>query len=73
MSTDAIVYFLESVLGVSKRTSNDNHSFYCPNCNHHKRKLEINVVTQKWQCWICGKKNLYRDWETPNKIGRAHV
>ena len=60
MDTDAIVYFLESILGVGRRTSSDNHSFYCPNCKHNKRKLEINIVNQKWQCWVCGKKDGFR-------------
>lgn len=28
---------------------------FCPNCNHHKRKLNINTKTGYYQCWIgCG-------------------
>jgi len=27
--------------------------YYCPFCSHHKKKLEINVRTQEWHCWIC--------------------
>jgi DNA primase len=27
---------------------------FCPNCNHHKRKLNINTVTGYYQCWVCG-------------------
>ena len=27
--------------------------YYCPFCTHHKKKLEINVRTQEWHCWIC--------------------
>jgi DNA primase len=28
---------------------------FCPNCNHHKRKLNINTTTGFYQCWIgCG-------------------
>ena len=34
-------------------------AFYCPFCNHHKQKLQVNTETQKWHCWTCnsgGKK-----------------
>lgn len=27
---------------------------FCPKCNHHKRKLNINTITGYHQCWICG-------------------
>ena len=31
-------------------------SYYCPFCNHHKRKLQVNINTQKWHCWTCDSK-----------------
>jgi DNA primase len=30
--------------------------YYCPFCDHHKRKLQINIDTQQWHCWVCGSK-----------------
>ena len=27
---------------------------FCPNCKHHKRKLNINTSTGYYQCWVCG-------------------
>lgn len=27
--------------------------YFCPFCTHHKKKLEVNVRTQEWHCWIC--------------------
>jgi len=27
--------------------------YFCPFCSHYKKKLEINVRTQEWHCWIC--------------------
>ncbi len=27
---------------------------FCPNCKHHKRKLNINTTTGYYQCWVCG-------------------
>jgi DNA primase len=32
---------------------NGEHAFHCPFCNHHKKKLQVNVETQKWHCWVC--------------------
>lgn len=39
--------------------------YFCPFCNHYKKKLEINVNSQSWHCWVChssGKsiKSLFR-------------
>tara|TARA_Y100001937_G_scaffold34423_1_gene49121 strand:+ start:572 stop:1498 length:927 start_codon:yes stop_codon:yes gene_type:complete len=53
MSKIAIITLLESFLGTGKVNSNDNVAFHCPFCNHHKKKLEVNVRTQYWHCWIC--------------------
>ncbi len=27
--------------------------YHCPFCSHYKKKLEINVRTQEWHCWVC--------------------
>lgn len=56
-----ILRFVVSLLGDSHRTSGDNHSFYCPICNHRKRKLEVDVKKGWWHCWVCdkGSKNLF--------------
>ena len=55
MSNIRIISLLEGVLGKG-RINNDEVSFNCPYCNHHKKKLSINIISQKWQCWVCGKK-----------------
>ena len=47
---------LENVLGKSKNTNRGNRSFKCPICRHHKNKLEINMVTFQYHCWVCGIK-----------------
>lgn len=41
--------------GVSHKKSGEI-SYYCPFCNHHKRKLQVNLNTQKWHCWTCDQK-----------------
>lgn len=52
---------LEGVLGPSHKKSRDNYAFHCPFCNHHKPKLEINLLTNNkgenpFACWVCGVK-----------------
>ena len=53
MSKFSLIALLESVLNKSKTTSNNNIAFNCPFCNHHKKKMEIDIVTQHWHCWVC--------------------
>jgi len=53
MSKFSLITLLESVLNKGKTTSNDNIAFNCPFCHHHKKKLEIDIVTQRWHCWTC--------------------
>lgn len=31
----------------------DEAMFHCPSCNHRKQKLSVNVVSHKFQCWVC--------------------
>ena len=33
--------------------SNDEMLFFCPKCNHHKRKLSVNINKNVFKCWIC--------------------
>ena len=48
-----LVTILEKVLNKSYQMKNGESAFYCPFCNHHKKKLQINTETQKWHCWVC--------------------
>ncbi len=34
----------------------DEYLFRCPFCHHHKKKLSINIISNKWKCWICDAK-----------------
>jgi len=52
-----LLNLFESVLGRSD-TSGNEATFHCPYCNHRKKKLVINMVTQKWHCWVCGTKGV---------------
>jgi DNA primase len=61
MSNNALVFLIDSVLGKGKSTSKGNRAYHCPECKHHKLKLEINLNEtsphfQFYQCWVCGFK-----------------
>lgn len=60
-----LLNLLESVLGSSKHTSDDNYAFKCinPKCSSHNlgnKKLEIALTTKNnknpYHCWSCGLK-----------------
>jgi hypothetical protein len=62
MENQALLILLESVLGKGHSTSKGNVAFHCPFCNHHKRKLEIQLDTNEknenpWHCWTCPPTN----------------
>jgi DNA primase len=49
---------LKDILGDCNHSSNEA-LFTCPFCNHHKKKLSINIKKNAWKCWVCdssGKK-----------------
>jgi len=57
MNEDLLKRLLESILGGSKSArGGDEAVFTCPSCNHHKKKLTFNLLSQKFQCWVCGYK-----------------
>ena len=57
MKEDLLKQLLESLLGGSKSArGGDEAVFKCPSCDHHKKKLTLNLSNQKFQCWVCGYK-----------------
>lgn len=51
-----LLALLESVLGKGKTTSGDNVAFFSPFISHYKPKLEINLKTGSWHCWVSDAK-----------------
>ena len=51
-----VITILDEVLGVGTSMKNDEQAHYCPFCHHHKKKLQVNLKTQKWHCWVCDAK-----------------
>ena len=52
----SVINILDDILGVGTSMKNDEQAHYCPFCHHHKKKLQINLKTQKWHCWVCDAK-----------------
>ena len=52
MSTGKKLGILNQILGYPKRSGNE-FLYYCPFCNHHKKKLSINLKKNCYKCWIC--------------------
>jgi DNA primase len=68
-----VINALTNVLGSGLTLKGNELAFYCPFCNHHKQKLQVNTETQKWHCWNCnsgGKKltSLLRKLDVDRKI-----
>ena len=62
MSKNVLLLSLANVnLGEGQKTSRENYAYFCPKCNHHKRKLEVDFTdnphgNNPWQCWVCNFK-----------------
>lgn len=56
-----ILTLLQEILG-NYIQQKDEYLFACPFCHHSKKKLSINIVTNKWKCWVCGSKGGHIIW-----------
>jgi len=59
-----IVYLLDRVIGSKgqKLKKQNEYMYWSPFISHHKPKLQINIVTGKWHCWVSsqGGHNLFQ-------------
>ena len=51
-----IIGILDEVLGIGTSLKGNEQAHHCPFCHHHKKKLQINLETQQWHCWVCDAK-----------------
>ena len=51
-----VVNILNETLGYGSSLKWDEQAHYCPFCHHHKKKLQVNIQTQQWHCWVCDSK-----------------
>ena len=49
-----LVYILERTLNSKSKnlTKADEYMFYSPFVSHYKPKLQVNIESQKWHCWV---------------------
>jgi DNA primase len=40
------------ILGDYRKIGSE-YLFFCKKCNHHKRKLSVNLEKDKFKCWVC--------------------
>ena len=54
MNQNKIVNLLNRVLGNNgtKLKKLDEYMYWSPFVSHHKQKLQVNIKTQKWHCWV---------------------
>ena len=52
----SVVSILDNTLGVGTSMKGSEQAHHCPFCHHHKKKLQINLDTQYWHCWVCDAK-----------------
>ena len=54
MNQNKIVNLLNRVLGNNgtKLKKLDEYMYWSPFISHHKQKLQVNIKTQKWHCWV---------------------
>jgi DNA primase len=48
-----VVSILDSVLGQGTSIGGNEQAHSCPFCHHHKKKLQVNLNTQQYHCWVC--------------------
>ena len=51
-----VINVLDSALGVGSSLKGSEQAHHCPFCHHHKKKLQVNLETQYWHCWVCDSK-----------------
>jgi DNA primase len=51
-----VIRVLDSTLGVGTSLKGNEQAHHCPFCHHHKKKLQINLESQYWHCWVCNSK-----------------
>ena len=49
-----LISLLSQILGDYKEMGKGEHYFHCPFCHHHNKKFAVNVIKNKWKCWVCG-------------------
>lgn len=52
----SVISVLDDLLGIGTSLKGNEQAHYCPFCHHHKKKLQVNLETQRYHCWVCDSK-----------------
>lgn len=66
-----LLTFIESLLGTSQKKSGNDYAFHCPFCNHYKKKLEVDLNTLQWHCWVCDESGVVKTLAKKLKISES--
>tara|TARA_B100000029_G_scaffold250918_1_gene247956 strand:- start:454 stop:1401 length:948 start_codon:yes stop_codon:yes gene_type:complete len=70
MDLNKLVYLVDRVVGSKgqKLKKQNEYMYWSPFVSHHKPKLQINLMTQKWHCWVSsqGGHKLYQLFKKVN-------
>ena len=73
MNQNKIINLLNRVLNSTGRKlkKQNEYMYWSPFVSHHKPKLQINIQTQKWHCWVSnvGGRRLF---QLLKKVGASH-
>jgi len=73
MNQNKIVNLLNRVLNSNgkKLKKQNEYMYWSPFISHHKPKLQVNIQTQKWHCWVSntGGRTLF---QLLKKVGASH-
>jgi DNA primase len=55
MKEKQLLNFLERLFKEKAKLTRggDEAMFHCPSCLHRKQKLSVNLISQRFQCWVC--------------------
>tara|TARA_Y100000389_G_scaffold203468_1_gene251964 strand:- start:83 stop:997 length:915 start_codon:yes stop_codon:yes gene_type:complete len=74
MNSARLESLLKKVLGDYYKSGGDKEAiFHCPFCNHSKKKLNVNLISHAWHCWVCNAKGksiwtLFRKLKVPESV-----
>lgn len=52
-----VLAILDNLLGEKgQKKKDENYAYHCPKCHHRKRKLEVDINSQRFHCWTCDLK-----------------
>jgi DNA primase len=69
-----LLSLINEVLSQQAKIRKGTEAVYsCPFCHHYKPKLEVNISTQKWHCWVCNIAGMsFRSFFKKLKVARTY-